>query len=159
MRKMLLAPLIACLVALVSMLWMPAVSAKTLKCSFTMSYDVYPESGPNHPDVYGYWKGEITGDIDGICYFWETDKNYIVGKVEHFFEEFHIALGNGDWISGYDKGVWNFATFNFRAYGRVTAASENYAYMIGNFFFEKGTTTDPNLGLPITGTGTSFIGP
>ena len=158
MRKMLLTPLIACMAALLSMVWMPAVSATILESNFTMRYNIYPEPGPNHPGVYGYWKGEVTGDTTGTCYFWETEKNYIVGKVEHFFEEFYIDLGNG-WISGQDTGVWNFATFKFRAYGWITAASENHADMIGNFFFEEGFTTDPNAGLPIIGTGTCFFGP
>jgi len=159
MRKMLLTPLIACLVALLSMVWMPTVSAKTLKSDVNIVANVYSEAGPNHPNEYVYWKGQITGDITGTVYFWENwEKNYVVGKVEHFFEEFYIDLGNG-WVSGYDKGVWNFATFKFRAHGFVTAASENYAYMIGNVFFEEGTTTDPDLGLPITGTARCFIGP
>jgi len=159
MRKMLLTPLIVCMVALLSMLWMPAVSATTLKSDETIVVDIYPEAGPNHPDEYVYWKGTITGDITGTVYFWEIwEKNYVVGSTEHFFEDFYIDLGNG-WISGHDTGVWNFATFKYRAYGWVTAASENYADMIGNFFFEEGTTTDPNLGLPITGIGTCFIGP
>jgi hypothetical protein len=137
----------------------PAVSAKTLECNLTIIYNVYPDAGPNHPGVYLYWKGEITGGITGTVYFWETAKNFIVGKNEHYFEDFYIDLGTG-WISGYDNGVWNFATFKFRAHGRVTAASENYAYLIGNFFFEEGTTTDPfTMGLPVTGIGAGFIGP
>ena len=159
MRKMLLTPLIVCLVAFLSMVWMPAVTAKTLRCNQTIVVDEYPEAGPNHPGEYVYWKGTITGDITGTVYFWENwERNYIVGSVEHFFEEFYIDLGDG-WISGYDNGVWNFATLKFRSHGFVTAASENYAGMIGNFFFEEGYTTDPDLGFPITGTCTSFIAP
>jgi len=159
MRKMLFAPLIACMVVLLSMVLMPTVSAKTLKFDQIIVVDEYAEAGPNHPDEYVYWKGTITGGITGTVYFWENwEKNYIVGKVEHFFEEFYIDLGDG-WVSGYDKGVWNFATFKYRAHGFVTAASENYAGMIGNFLFEEGTTTDPNLGFPITGTGRGFMGP
>jgi len=136
----------------------PTVSAKTLKCDEIIRVNVWDTPGPNHPDVYVYWKGEITGGITGTCYFWETDKNYVVGNTEHFFEEFYIDLGNG-WVSGHDQGVWNFATFKYRANGWVTAASENYAYLIGCKFHEEGTTTNPDAGLPIIGIGTCFIGP
>jgi hypothetical protein len=137
----------------------PVVSAKTLKCYETIYYNDYsPNSGPNHPGVYAYWRGEITGEITGTCYFWETEKNYVVGKTEHFFEDFYIALGDG-WVSGHDEGVWNFATFKYRANGWLTAASENYAYLIGSKLHEEGTTTNPNAGLPIVGIGTCFIGP
>jgi hypothetical protein len=137
----------------------PAVSAKTLKCDQIIYYNEWDEPGPNpnHPELE-YWKGEITGAITGTCYFWETEKNYIVGKTEHFFEDFHIDLGDG-WISGHDEGVWNFATFKFRANGWVTSASENYVYLIGSKFHEEGTTTNPDWGLPIIGIGTCFFGP
>ena len=140
----------------------PAVSAKTLKCDQTIYYDDHgvPGPNPNHPETF-YWKGEITGAFTGTCYYWETAKNYVVGKVEHFFEDFYIDLGDG-WVAGYDNGVWNFATFKFRSTGRITDASANYAYMIGCKFHEEGTTTDPGPGfteLPIIGTSTCFIGP
>lgn len=158
MRKELVAPLIACMVALLSMVFMPTVSAGTLKCDLTIMYKEYPEAGPNHPGVFLYWKGQITGEFAGTVYFWETDKNRIVGQMEHFFEEFYIELGDG-WISGYDNGVWNFATLKFRSHGRITAASENHESMIGTFFFEEGFTTDPAAGLPINGTGRCFFGP
>lgn len=141
----------------------PAVSAKTLKCDQTIYFNVYGVPGP-HPDHLGetaYWKGTITGALTGTSYYWETAKNYVVGKVEHFFEDFYIDLGDG-WVSGYDNGVWNFATFKFRSTGRITDASANYAYMIGCKFHEEGITTDPGpdfTELPIIGTGTCFIGP
>ena len=141
----------------------PAVSAKTLKCDQTIYFNDYEVAGPR-PDHLGetaYWKGAISGAITGVSYFWETSKNYVVGKVEHFFEDFYIDLGDG-WISGYDSGVWNFATFKFRATGWVTGASANYEYLIGCKFHEEGITTDPGpdfANLPIIGTGTCFIGP
>ena len=138
----------------------PAVSAKTLKCDQTIIYDEYGVPGP-HPDHLGetgYWMGEITGDLTGTVYFWEKMPDpYIVGKVMHFSEDFYIDFGNG-WVSGYDKGVWNFATLKFRATGWVTDGSENYEYLIGSKFHEEGFTTNPDV-LPITGEGTSFIGP
>jgi len=139
------------------------VSAKTLKFDAVITFDDWGTPGPLHPESTMYWKGSISGGVSGTCYFWETEKNYVVGKVEHFFEDFYIDLGDG-WISGYDNGVWNFPTFKFRASGRVTDASENYAYLIGSKFYEEGRTTNPfdaqgNMVLPIGGIGTGFIGP
>jgi hypothetical protein len=101
--------------------------------------------------------GDITGGITGTCYFWETERNYIVGSVMHFFEDFYIDLGDG-WVSGYDNGIWNFATFKYRAHGWITDASENYAHMIGCKFYEEGVTSNPDV-LPIIGPGTCFFGP
>jgi len=142
----------------------PAVSAKTLKCDQTIYYNDYGGPGPHpgHLGENGYWKGEITGALTGTIYFWEKMCDpYIVGKVMHFSEDFYIDLGNG-WVSGYDNGVWNFATFKFRSTGRITDASANCAYMIGCKFYEEGLTTNPGPEfnqLPIIGTGTCFIGP
>ena len=75
----------------------------------------------------------------------------------HFSEDFYIDFGDG-WVSRYDNGLWNFATFKFRSTGRITDASANYAYMIGCKFHEEGVTTSPDV-LPIIVTGTCFIGP
>ena len=139
----------------------PAVSAKTLKCDQTIYYNDYGGPGPHpgHLGENGYWKGEITGALTGTIYFWEKMCDpYIVGKVMHFSEDFYIDLGSGEWVSGYDTGLWNFATLKFRASGWVTAASENCEYLIGCKFHEEGFTTNPDV-LPIVGTGTSFIGP
>jgi len=136
----------------------PAVSATTLKFDEVISIDDWGVPGPLHPETTMYWKGTISGAITGTCYFWEHwEENYVVGKVEHFFEDFYIDLGDGEWISGHDKGVWNFATFKYRATGRVTDASSEYAYLIGCKFFEEGTTTNPANGFPIIGIGTGFI--
>jgi hypothetical protein len=165
MRKMLLTPLIVCSFALLLMALMPTVAAKTLKFEANIAYNDYGEAGPHpeHPETE-YWMGEITiGDVTGTCYFWETPRLRIVGKVEHFFEDFNITFADG-WISGYDNGVWNFATFKFRASGRVTDASSAYADWIGCKFFEIGNTNNPfdpegNILYPIIGTGRGFIGP
>jgi hypothetical protein len=95
------------------------------------------------------WHGTITGDITGTIWFWETDRNRFPGHTEHFFEVFLITGGDGS-ISGYDNGVWNFATFKFRAEGRVTAASGGWTGLVGRKYFESGRTSDPNAGLPVT---------
>jgi len=137
----------------------PAVSAKTLKCDQVIVVTDWGVAGPNpdHPETV-YWKGTITGALSGTVYYWENMPDpYIVGKVMHFSEDFYIDFGNG-WVSGYDLGLWNFATFKFRATGWVTDASENCEYLIGSKFHEEGFTTNPDV-LPIIGTGTCFIGP
>ncbi len=152
---------IALSVSIVLMLVLiPAASGKITKCEQLIYYNDYGVQGPDprHTGETMYWKGTITGDISGTSYYWETQKNYIVGTSEHFFEDFYIALPDG-WISGYDDGVWNFATFNFRAQGWVTDASENYEYLIGTRFFEQGTTSNPANGFPVTGLGTCWFGP
>jgi len=143
----------------------PAVSGKKTNCDQTITFDDWGTAGP-HPDHTSetmYWKGTITGEISATSYYWETDRNYVVGHVEHFFEDFYIVFDDG-WVSGYDYGTWNFATFNFRSSGRVTAASANYEYMIGSRFFEEGRTGNPfdaegNMVLPILGIGTCWFGP
>ena len=138
----------------------PAASARTTKCYQTIQFNDWGVSGP-HPDHLGenmYWKGTITGDISGDSYYWETNRNYIVGHVEHFFEDFYIDFEDG-WVSGYDYGTWNFATFNFRAHGQITDASEDYEYLIGCTFSEEGVTTNPSDGFPVTGICTCLFKP
>jgi len=136
MRKMLLTLLIVCIVALLSTLSMPAVSAqpmKPLKCSMVITFD------PSLPDPH--WIGTVSGDINGKIEFWEKwTENYVVGKTEHFFEKFLITTAY-DTVEGFDKGVWNFPTFKFRANGWVTAASGEWAYLIGYKMFEIGVTS------------------
>jgi len=136
----------------------PVVMANTLRGNQIICMNDYGVPGP-HPDhstETTYWKGTITGDLTGTSYYWESPDNYVIGNVMHFFEDFYIDLGDG-WISGYDVGVWNFATFKFRASGWVTDASPNYEYLIGCKFHEEGVTSVPTP--PITGIGTFFLGP
>jgi hypothetical protein len=160
-RRKFLSIVLALALSMIVMALAPTVSAKTLKCEQVIVYNDYGVSGP-HPDHVGetaYWKGTTTGALTGTVYFWEKMCDpYIVGKVMHFSEDFYISLGDGEWVSGYDKGVWNFATLKFRATGWVTDASENCEYLIGSKFHEEGFTTNPDI-LPIIGTGTCFIGP
>jgi hypothetical protein len=138
----------------------PAVTATTQKCDQTITINDYGAPGP-HPDHSEtiYWMGVISGDLSGTIYFWELMPDpYLVGNVMHFLEDFYIDFGDG-WVSGYDKGVWNFATFKYRATGWVTDASANYEDLIGCKFHEEGVTNHGPESLPITGTGTCFIGP
>ena len=105
-----------------------------------------------------YWLGPIYGcSIAGTVAFHEHwDENYVVGTTEHFFETFTIWPTAGGWITGADQGVWNFATFKFRANGWVTDASPQWAFMVGYKYHEMGATSSPDT-LPITGYGTAVM--
>lgn len=104
-----------------------------------------------------HWEGPLTSDIEGTIEFWEHwDQNYVVGGTEHFFETFIIETKHGT-ITGVDEGVWNFATFKFRANGWVTDATGDWAYLVGYKFHEMGTTSQfppPEGSTIVTGTGT-----
>jgi len=105
-----------------------------------------------------HWVGTATGDIAGKVEFWETPDNYIVGKVMHFYESFKITTATGV-IQGYDVGLWNFSMFKFRAEGRVTSATGDWAGLVGYKFHEMGYTTafPPPDGHTISGTGSMFL--
>jgi hypothetical protein len=95
-------------------------------------------------DVGYYWLGSVTGCmLKGTVLFVETDQNFDAGKSGHFFETFTIWPESGGEIRGENAGVWNFSTFKFRANGRVTGASEEWADLVGYKFHEMGRTTDP----------------
>jgi hypothetical protein len=108
----------------------------------------------------GHWEGPITGCIlQGMTIqFWETERNFLPGRTEHFFEDFYIRDGDQTVISGHNAGVWNFSTFKFRANGSVVDATGPWAYLQGYRFHEMGRTSDPNLwdppGTTVTGFGT-----
>lgn len=120
-------------------------------CVIDMAFDEYPNGD--------YWYGTVSGNgcsIAGTITFNETGANYIVGKTEHFFEEFTIQPYSGGEIIGYDNGVWNFSTFKFRANGYVIGASEEWSYLVGYKFHEMGTTSNPDEGLPVTAPATKM---
>jgi hypothetical protein len=160
LRKVLFATSVACALAFMSMLSVPIASAKScepkpLVCTFVLTFD------PNAPDPH--WEGPIAGDIVGTMQMYERwSDNYVVGGTEHYFEDFIITTSNGDVIKGYDKGVWNFATFKFRDIGWVTEASGDWAFLVGYHVLGMGTTT-PYPPVPpettVVGTGTNAITP
>jgi hypothetical protein len=94
----------------------------------------------------GCWHGTLSGDLTAAISFWEMP-NRLMGpnddKVMQFFEVILIQPKAGGWMLGTDKGIWNFATFKFRAEGWITGASTDLAGYIGYRYFEMGTTTDP----------------
>ena len=156
-RKLILASLVACMFALMSMLSVPAVAAQSdepepLKCA--MEIDVFWTT-PAH------WEGTIIGDIEGSIEFWEGPAS-AVGMVLHFTEDFTIVTKDGAVITGYEKGVYNLNTFKFRANGfvtDVTPATSDWAYLVGYTFHEIGTTTVFVVGEPVHGTATMMLSP
>jgi hypothetical protein len=122
-----------------------------LKCVVDMA--VLPDFNP----MESVWFGTISGDINGSIGFWEQGAAF-PGKTQHFAETWTIWV-DGDpakAISGYDDGVWNFSTFEFRANGWVTAAVPAWQGLVGHKLFEIGTTSDPNL-WPLSGGAAVFI--
>ena len=136
MRKIASVALVTCVFSLLLMAT-PAVTAKpseprALHCMIFIQ--VLP------PD--DHWEGRISGDIQGMFQLWEKENNFVVGKVEHYFERWVIYTDGGDVISGNDKGVWSFQTFKFRYNGDVTEASGDWAFLIGYRMHGVGYTTD-----------------
>jgi hypothetical protein len=157
---MLFALVAAWTLAVMSMLSVPVASAKSseptpLRCTFVLTFD------PNAPDPH--WEGPVAGDIVGTMQMYERwSDNYVVGATEHYFEDFVITTTGGDVIKGYDKGVWNFATFKFRDLGWVTDASGDWAFLVGYHVLGMGTTTAYPPEPPMTvviGTGSNTFTP
>ena len=111
----------------------PAASAqpkKALRCKLWMQL-YWTE--PLH------WEGSLTGDIVGSIIVTEGAPSF-PGKTEHFTETFAITTADGT-IEGFDEGVWSFQTFKWRANGMVTAATGDWAYLVGYNVHEIGLTT------------------
>lgn len=96
---------------------------------------------------WGYWRGTTTGDVSGSLKVLETPANYFVRDREFFFETFTVTTTRGV-IQGFDIGIYNLTTTRFAAYGRVTAASQSWASLVGFTLFEWGASTSP-FELPI----------
>ncbi len=148
MRKALASILVVCIIAIlavsVSAVMGPGNSSrhgKPLFCTEEMAYDVWSDGA--------YWKGTLTGDMQGTVRFWEQPQNYVEGSTEYFFETFVITTARGV-VQGHDEGVYNLNTGEFWANGVVTAASGYWAYLEGYQIYEMGWTSLPSSGLPIT---------
>jgi hypothetical protein len=131
----------------------PAVSAHPIKpvyCDVTLTW------------TGAMWTGDISGDIEGTFQVLLDGAPIFPGgdpaappppgMTEHFAENWVITTDNGV-IEIYDEGVWTFNTFKFRANGRVTSATEDYAYLEGAKVKIMGTTSSLAAD-PITGTAT-----
>ncbi len=158
MRKMLTTPLIVCMVALLSMLCMPAVHAKQ---PITLKSEVFIELNWDWVGFGGSspftWIGAVWGDINGDFYVSLVDA-WFPGVTEKFSETWIIETTDGT-IAGYEEGTWSFINFKWGANGQVTSATESYSYLVGYDMRYSGTTTDPNVpfGEPVTGTGTLIL--
>lgn len=155
----------AVIVPLVSV---PTVSAKTVQYKVIQSIWIWPEPGFDplglHPGEHIYWLEDlytIDGRHVGILYDYGTDKTYLVGTTEHFFEEWVLRFDDGGWIAGTVEGVWSLVTFKARCTGLVTDASPDRVSYIGSKFSSQGTTSNPDDSFvgedwisPITGTST-----
>jgi hypothetical protein len=187
--KMMTALLLTFTIMVIPMVSVPTVSATTLKFNETIycaiNYrtdlplfwiDPNPHNTHQPQSRDADWCGPLTGDINGMSYFWETDKNFVTavkggkGGIEHFFEDFMIVFPDG-WIVGHEtNGIFDFGVLvgktsssKYRAEGRITDASDKYAYLIGSKFFEEGLVywpTDPaTANYFLVGYGRGFIGP
>ena len=148
--------LVLALPLLIASVPVPVVSAKNLK--FMEIINIPPDPALNPSDYVGIrpqtrdpdWGGPLSGDINAVAYFWETDSNYVTGaggKVEHFFEDFLIVFNDGGWVVGSNKGIFLMTNkpnlWKYSAEGRVTSTSTDKQNFLGSKFFEEGYVTFP----------------
>jgi hypothetical protein len=148
--------LVLALPLLIASVPIPVVSAKNLK--FMEIINIPPDPALDPSDYVGIrpqardpdWGGPLTGDINAVAYFWETDKNYNTGsggKVEHFFEDFLIIFNDGGWVVGGNSGIFLMTNkpnlWKYSAQGRVTATSSDRQNFLGSKFYEGGYVTFP----------------
>ena len=141
MRKLLAIALAAVLVLLFTsggVLAAQSNGPKIIKCDQFIA--VYSTDSPQH------WRGNLSNCVldKADVHYYGQPESWESGKVAHFHEHFVISR-DGDSISGYDDGLWNFSTWKFRAEGRVTEATGKWSYLVGYKFHEMGTTDDPTL--------------
>lgn len=104
------------------------------------------------------WFGYVQGDLGGVVAFWEDPPGAPVSphaSAWHFFEKFTFRPEGGGWFAGTEKGQWNMGTGAFRASGPVTAASPEWAGVVGHRFHESGVAICDEQGC--TGFGTRFF--
>ena len=158
MRKMLMTPLIVCMVALLSTLGMPATHAVQ---PITLKSEVFIELNWDWVGFGGSspftWIGTVSGDINGDFYVSLVGATF-PGKTEKFSETWIIDTTVGD-LAGYDDGTWSFINFKWGANGAVTSATESYSYLAGYDMRYSGTTTEFPVppGTPVTGTGVLIL--
>ena len=158
MRKLISASLVVCMLALMSVLSVPAVAGPCcddplpLECTIEITFNA------NLPDPH--WEGTIAGDVEGTLQLWEQwPEIFFAGATEHYFEDSVIHVGD-DYIKGSDQGVWNFGTLKFSYTGSVTDATGDWSYLVGWNMHGKGVTSEyPNDTGIITGEGTMIFVP
>jgi hypothetical protein len=105
----------------------------------------------DHPDT---WFGTVSGDINGTLEVGELPS--FEGPFLYTFTEwFEVKTAMGD-VRGFDMGVWNLTTFQFRASGWVTDATGPYERYIGWMLYEDGYTSDIS-NVPVTIEDAHFV--
>lgn len=156
-RKLMFASLVACMLALMSLLSVSAVSGpccgEALKC--TIELELNPQPNGDEPD----WDGAVDGDVQGIYQLRERwDEIFFTGPeddyaTEHYFEDFVIQTENGR-IDGIDQGVFNFRNLMFHYTGSVTGATGDLTYVNGWLLHGQGVVTFSETGATAVGTVT-----
>ena len=102
--------------------------------------------------------GTVSGDIDGILKIALLEAWFPAPGVEHFIEYWRIETLTGT-IEGENKGKWTMSNFKWLANGEVTAATGDWADLVGSKWQYGGTTDDPSVGPPnlVTGNGKFHI--
>jgi hypothetical protein len=101
------------------------------------------------------WAGSVTGGIVGD-YTWTMVKYTMKDTKEYYFGTWVIDTDNGE-ISGFDMGVFDYATGEWWALGKVTAATESWRCLVGSFMWNGGTVSVVDE--TVTGAGTLTIVP
>jgi hypothetical protein len=77
---------------------------------------------------------------------------------EYYFGTWVIDTDNGE-ISGFDMGVFDYATSEWLAFGKVTAATRLWRCLVGSFMWNGGTVSVDEETGAVTGEGTLTILP
>jgi hypothetical protein len=151
------------LIVLLMLVPLSVASAKGKSLKFDTTYSFAYGTVDDDPEGRSLvWTGTVSGTFDGTMEWWMhfpggTD----TGKVNHWEDARWIIYPNeGGFIEGLE---WGSTTWipggeraNWRANGRVTDASEGYAYLIGRPMHDGGKVTLPPGELPY-GTGKLHI--
>jgi hypothetical protein len=108
-------------------------ASKPLNCDISLTLDLGP------PVV---WNGVISGDIVGTLVITADPQPSFPGQTEHFLETWVITTADGT-IALYQDGVWNMKTGRWRSNGMITAASDDWMYLISATMHVRGVTTLP----------------
>jgi hypothetical protein len=118
------------------------LKSRPLRCELSLELDM---SLPG-------WRGTVTGDIEG-SYTWTLKESTWKDTTEYYSGTWVIETAYGS-ISGFDAGMFSLETYKWVEFGRVTAATGKWHYLIGSLMWNSGTTPSP-----VTGVGTLTIVP
>lgn len=90
---------------------------------------------------WGYWRGDISGDMEGTgAIYLDLGKSYVYQGAEYFFETSAFTTRQGD-LQGADRGVFDLTTGNFWGVGRIADASGRWHFMEGYAYVTFGTVS------------------